>query len=86
MNKCRNCIHRDVCKWLSRDDEFAEICYEYVPKGSVQVLTLCEQCLHFKTDTEYCKEHNKGYCEFDNTIKSRKHFCGYADMINLRGE
>ena len=34
----------------------------------------CKDCKFYKKDTDYCKEHNKGYCEFDNTVKSKMHF------------
>lgn len=39
----------------------------------------CKDCKFYKKDTDYCKEHNKGYCEFDNTVKSKMHFCGYGE-------
>lgn len=39
----------------------------------------CRNCIHFKTDTDYCKEHNRGYCEWDRTIKARKHYCSYGE-------
>ena len=42
----------------------------------------CKDCKHYKTDTDYCKEHHKGYCEWDNTVKSQKHFCSYGEKRN----
>lgn len=39
----------------------------------------CKDCLHFLSDTEHCKEHNKGYCEFDNTIKAKNYFCSSGE-------
>lgn len=55
-----------------------------IPTAKVKEVICCKDCKYFKTDTEYCKEHNKGYCEFDNTIKSRNHFCGYADRKDVK--
>jgi len=49
----------------------------------MRYVVFCEKCKHFKKDTEYCKSHNKGYCEFDNTVKSKQHFCSYGE---LRGD
>ena len=49
------------------------------PTADVVKVVRCKGCVHFKTDTDYCKEHKKGYCEWDNTIKSRNHFCSYGE-------
>lgn len=48
------------------------------PAADVVEVVRCKDCKHFLNDTDYCQEHNKGYCEWDNTIKSRKHFCSYG--------
>ena len=39
----------------------------------------CKDCKYYKNDTYYCREHNKGYCEWDNTIKTKTHFCSYGE-------
>ena len=39
----------------------------------------CKDCKFYKKDTDYCKEHNTGYCQFDNTVKCKLHFCGYGE-------
>ena len=42
-------------------------------------LVKCKDCKHFLFDTDFCKKNNRGYCEFDNTIKAKSHFCGYGE-------
>lgn len=39
----------------------------------------CKDCKCYKTNTPYCKEHNKGYCLWDGVIKAKKHYCGYGE-------
>ena len=39
----------------------------------------CKDCKRFLADTDYCRETNQGYCEFDNIIKQRMHYCGYGE-------
>ena len=46
--------------------------------GQIEVVR-CKDCKHFKTDTDYCKEHHRGYCEFDNIVKDIKHFCSFGE-------
>ena len=50
-----------------------------LPAADVVEVVRCKDCKFYKKDTDYCKEHNKGYCEFDNTVKSKMHFCGYGE-------
>lgn len=50
-----------------------------MPAADVVEVVRCRNCKHFKTDTDYCKEHNKGYCEWDNVVKSKRHFCSYGE-------
>jgi hypothetical protein len=50
-----------------------------LPAADVVEVVRCKDCKHFLNDTDYCKEHNKGYCEWDNTIKSKRHFCSYGE-------
>ncbi len=38
----------------------------------------CKNCCYYKTDTAYCQERHKGYCDFDNTIKPQKHYCAFG--------
>lgn len=45
------------------------------PTADVVEVVRCKDCKHFLNDTDYCKEHNKGYCEWDNAIKNKSHFC-----------
>ena len=49
------------------------------PTADVVEIVRCKDCKHFLNDTYYCQEYNSGYCELDNTIKSRKHFCSYGE-------
>ena len=48
------------------------------PADVVEVVR-CKDCKFFKRDTDYCKKRNKGYCYWDNTIKTRTHFCSYGE-------
>lgn len=49
-----------------------------LPTSDVVEVVRCKECKYFLHDTDYCKKHNAGYCEFDNQIKARLHFCGLA--------
>ena len=49
-----------------------------IPTADVVEVVRCKECKYFLHDTDYCKKHNAGYCEFDNQIKARLHFCGLA--------
>lgn len=72
---------------ISRDDALAVARYSKNPVEGIENLPAvdavevvrCKDCKHYKTDTDYCKEHHKGYCEWDNTVKSQKHFCSYGE-------
>ena len=48
------------------------------PTSDVVEVVRCKDCQFYKRDTDYCKKRNKGYCYWDNTIKTRTHFCGYG--------
>lgn len=61
---------------------YAEELIRSIPAADVVEIVRCKDCKHFLFDTEYCKEHNRGYCEFDNTIKTRNHFCSYGERKN----
>ena len=67
----------------SEDGVLDDFAYRYdineIPTADVVEVVRCGKCVHYKTDTDYCKEHNKGYCEWDNTVKSRNHFCSYGE-------
>ena len=39
----------------------------------------CKDCKFYLNDTPYCQEHKKGYCEIDDTIKDKMHFCSYGE-------
>lgn len=56
------------------------------PTADVVEVVRCKGCVYFKNDTDYCKEHKKGYCEWDKTIKSRNHFCSYGEKALKEGE
>ena len=51
---------------------------EDAPTADVVEVVRCKDCKYFLHDTDYCKKHNAGYCEFDNQIRARLHFCGLA--------
>jgi hypothetical protein len=54
---------------------------ENAPTVDVVEVVRCKDCKHFLNDTDYCQRLNKGYCVFDNIIKSKNHFCGYGERM-----
>lgn len=50
-----------------------------IPTADVVPVVRCKDCEHFKTDSYYCKKTNQGYCEFDDMVKSKYHYCGYGE-------
>ena len=77
MAKCENCLHYKAC-FLNSEYQPSP-CRVYKDKADVVEVVRCKDCIHYKTDTEYCREHNKGYCEWDNVVKSKRHFCSYGE-------
>lgn len=77
MTLCERCVHKNVCEIRSVQDEDDE--RALVECSNFFEVVRCKDCKHFLNDTDYCKKHNKGYCEWDDTIKSRKHFCSYGE-------
>ena len=82
--KCRPSLRKKTLENVMRSNlsNTDKVCIAEVFKryeiGIVEVVR-CKDCVYFKTDTDYCKEHKKGYCEWDKTIKSRNHFCSYGE-------
>ena len=81
---CKDCLHYDVCESISKRESFATLhCAEECPgfkyKSDVQAVVRCKDCKFYKKDTDYCKDHNTGYCQFDNIVKCKLHFCGYGE-------
>lgn len=79
MSKC-NCVYEEFCSMLNGSDIVLPTPCEYRKDNAdfVEVVR-CKDCIHFSNDTDYCREHNKGYCEFDNVIKSPTYFCSYGE-------
>ena len=50
-----------------------------LPAADVVEVVRCKDCKFYKKDTDYCKDHNTGYCQFDNIVKCKLHFCGYGE-------
>lgn len=50
-----------------------------IPTADVVEVVRCKDCKQLKNNTEYCKTHNKYYCELDNAIKERNHYCSYGE-------
>ena len=57
--------------------------YDAGYRDAMATIVRCKDCVHYLHDTNYCQEHNKGYCRFDGVIKAKKHFC--ADGVR-KGE
>ena len=56
-----------------------EATYTKNPVDFVPVVR-CKDCDYYKNDTEYCKKHNDGYCDFDESIKPKNHYCSFAEI------
>jgi hypothetical protein len=82
---CKDCIYSPICKLYAdfgvTDVPYDEndVCKLFRSKIDVVEVVRCSECLHFLSDTEHCKKHNKSYCEFDNAIKTKNHFCSYGE-------
>ena len=48
-------------------------------RDAMNAIVRCKDCRLYLTDTTYCQEHNKGYCELDGCVKNKSHFCGFGD-------
>ena len=72
-------IEQDALSQVYYSKSDAIDCINALPTSNVAEVVRCKDCKFYKKDTDYCKEHNKGYCEFDNTVKSKMHFCGYGE-------
>ena len=65
-----------------QDKEFTktvEMVVADTPTADVVEVVRCKDCKSYKTDTDYCKEYRVGYCEWDNTVKTKMHFCSYGE-------
>lgn len=88
---CKDCLHRDgCCNFVPIEgtiEEKAEYLYEclkkpckdFKNKADFVEVVRCPDCKHCIKDTEYSKKINMGYCEYDNTVHQRTHFCGYGE-------
>lgn len=88
---CKDCLHCEVCELMSKRESLAALyCAEECPgfkdKSDVQAVVRCKDCKFYKKDTDYCKEHNTGYCQFDNIVKCKLHFCGYGERRKEDGD
>lgn len=77
MTLCDRCVHWNVCG--------NETCYDDDAKNALTRcadffdVVRCKDCIFFKDDTEYCQKRKAGYCEYDDAIKDKNHFCGYGE-------
>lgn len=72
----------DACNALELyPSEYAKLedALNKIPAADVVDVILCKDCDHYKSDTEYCKKHNEGYCDFDEEIKPKNHYCSFAE-------
>lgn len=49
------------------------------PAADVVEVVRCNDCKFSKSDTPYCQENGEIYCEFDNLIKFKNHFCSFGE-------
>lgn len=58
-----------------------------IAAADVVEVVRCKGCIFFRDDTEYCRKRKAGYCEFDDTIKDKNHYCGYGEAeMDGKGE
>lgn len=60
--------------------------YEAGYRDAMATIVRCKDCIFFKDDTEYCRKRKAGYCELDDTIKVKNHYCGYGAKMDGKGE
>ena len=72
-------------QYIFKTYRMSEIITEKVKKAlddtTVDVVEVvrCPECVYCKTDTEYSKRTNSGYCEFDNIVHRKTHYCAYGE-------
>lgn len=84
MVECKDCIHYCVCdRYTAPNESYPEVggCKLFKPTADVAEVVRCKDCKHSKNDTFYCKRYNAVYCEFDNMIKPKNHFCSYGERL-----
>ena len=72
----------DACNSLELyPSEYAKLedALNKIPAADVVDVIRCKNCIHYMNDTEYCKKHNKWYCELDEEIKPKNHYCSFAE-------
>lgn len=83
MKRCGDCIYYPICgQWVEESETFPEIkggCKVFKSKADFVEVVRCPDCKHCIKDTEYSKKINMGYCEYDNTVHQKTHFCGYGE-------
>lgn len=50
-----------------------------LPTVDAVEIVRCKDCKHYLNDTPYCQSYRKGYCEWDNMIKPKHHFCSRGE-------
>lgn len=50
-----------------------------IKDADVVKVVRCKDCKFGKSDTPYCQENGEIYCEFDNLIKFKNHFCSFGE-------
>lgn len=80
MSVCKGCLHYEVCKhYVTYEKDTILSCNQFKPKADYVEVVRCKDCVSLKNDTDYCRTHNKWYCEIDNAIKQQNHFCSYGE-------
>lgn len=71
-------IYGDYDHYTDGYDECVDRVEDF-PTADVVEVVRCKDCKHLKNDTKYCKTHNKYYCELEDTIKEKNHYCAYGE-------
>ena len=82
---CKDCVYSPICK-VYADFGVTDVPYDkndtcemFKSKSDFVEVVRCKDCKYFSNDTDFCRKHNKWYCTWDYTIKSKRDFCSYGE-------
>ena len=71
-------LGKDIFTIQLQEAKTDEACSKKEYTDVVEVVR-CKDCKYFLRDTPFCQQENEGYCEWDNIIKHRAHYCSYGE-------
>ena len=79
MAECKDCVKNVTCVERRYFGGNQKNCKQFLDLNKYVEVVRCKDCKFYLNDTPYCQEHKKGYCEIDDTIKDKMHFCSYGE-------